>query len=279
MRILVGADGSEHSRVAMQWAASFAQATDAELVVAFAWHPRFAEVSNDEFETLRGEAAARLDQWSAPLRDGPVTARPRLLHGDARDVLIDAADDEDVALVVVGAPGMGDHLHALHLGSVTHHLVHHSPRPVAAIPTATRPAWPAPIVIGVEDSEGSRRVVDWCAGVAGAFATEIVAVHSEEMIAEWLPHADPRSWYQATREHVEQWIAPARRSGVAPRIVIQRGDPVDAITKAATHEHAGLVVVGGRGRGGVLGLRLGSTALKVLHHSHLPVVMVPAPDA
>ncbi len=279
MRILVGVDGSEHSRVAMQWATSFAQATGAEVVVAFAWHPRFAEVSTEEFETLRREAAARLEEWWAPLRNGPITARPLLLHGDPRDVLIDAANEEDVDLVVVGAPGMGDHMHALHLGSVTHHLVHHSPRPVAAIPTATHLGWPAPIVVGIEDSEGSRRAVEWCAGVAGALATEVVAVHSEELIAEWLPHSDPRSWYQASREHTEEWIAPVRRSGVAPRIVIDRGEPVDAITKVATEEHAGLVVVGGRGRGGVLGLRLGSTSLKLLHHSHLPVVMVPAPDA
>ncbi len=52
-------------------------------------------------------------------------------------------------------------------------------------------------------------------------------------------------------------------------------EPVKAITEAGVHNRAGLVVVGTRGTGGITGLRLGSTALKVLHHSGLPVVLVP----
>ena len=54
------------------------------------------------------------------------------------------------------------------------------------------------------------------------------------------------------------------------------GDAVDAMTDAAIAEEAGMIVVGARGAGGIKGLRLGATALKVLHQSQLPVLMVPA---
>ena len=55
-------------------------------------------------------------------------------------------------------------------------------------------------------------------------------------------------------------------------------EPVAALTEAGIREQVGLVVVGTRGVGGFSGLRLGTTALKVLHQSGLPVVLVP-PEA
>jgi nucleotide-binding universal stress UspA family protein len=57
---------------------------------------------------------------------------------------------------------------------------------------------------------------------------------------------------------------------------VVEGDAVVALTDTAIREQAGLLVVGSRGLGGITGLRLGATALKVLHHGQLPVVMVPA---
>ena len=48
------------------------------------------------------------------------------------------------------------------------------------------------------------------------------------------------------------------------------------MTDVAISEAAGLIIVGARGTGGITGLRLGSTALKVLHQAQVPVLMVPA---
>ncbi len=57
--------------------------------------------------------------------------------------------------------------------------------------------------------------------------------------------------------------------------LVMSGDAVDVLTDAAIAEEAGLLVVGSRGVGGITGLRLGTTALKVLHRAQIPVLMVP----
>ncbi len=276
MRVLVGTDGSIGGQAAVRWAVGFTAALDGELLVGSAWQPTFAEVSNDEFEVLRAEAADRLEAWCSPARAADVSFRAVLLDGDPRGQLLTASGDEEADLLVVGARGTGGHTHALHLGSVAHHLVHHTTRPIAAIPAPARPAWPAPVVVGVDGSQAGLHALAWCREIAAAVATEVIVVHAEEPLAEWVRHSDPHSWYQVAREQCEEWVAPLRDAGITVSIRVAAGSPVDALTDAAIQEEAGLLVVGSRGLGGITGLRLGSTALKVLHHGHVPVVMVPA---
>ncbi len=276
MRVLVGTDGSIGGQSALRWATGLAVAAGAELVIASAWQPTFVEVSVPEFETLRGEAGDRLDGWAAAARVAQPSARTLLLDGDPREQLLLAGDAEAADLVVVGSRSMEGHSHAVHLGSVTHHLVHHTRRPLAAIPASTRSAWPAPVVVGVDGSEGSLGAIAWCARTTTTVATEVVAVHAEEPRSAWMHHAGPRSSLDVARAHAEEWVAPLRATGVAVRVSVAEGDPVDALIEAVHREQAGLLVVGSRGLGGISGLRLGATALKVLHHGQLPVVMVPA---
>jgi nucleotide-binding universal stress UspA family protein len=278
MRAFVGTDGSIGGQSALRWAVGLTKALDGELVVGSAWQPTFAEVSNEEFEALRAEAADRLEAWCGPARAADVAFKSVLLDGDPRQQLLAAAEAEEADLLVVGARGMGGHTHALHLGSVTHHLVHHTRRPIAAIPAPAPSAWPAPVVVGVDGSEGSLGAVTWCAAFGAAVATEVIAVHAEEPLAEWVPHSDPRSRHQVAQEHLDEWVGPLRSAGITVRVLVAAGSPVDALSDAAVQEEAGLLVVGSRGLGGITGLRLGSTALKVLHHGHVPVVMVPADD-
>ncbi|MCZ7525612.1 MAG: universal stress protein [Acidimicrobiia bacterium] len=278
-RILVGTDGSVPGGVAVGWAAHLARAVDAELIVASAWRPRQAEVSPGYYEELREEAAKLLDDdWAEPARAAGARHRCLLLEGDPRDLLLRAADDEDADLLVVGARGTGDHPHALHPGSVAHHVAHHVTRPYALVPAVTVPPSFERILVGVDGSEGSARAVDWCREVAPALGAEVLAVHAEESLAEWVPHDDPESWYQVAVQHTEEWSAPLREAGIPTRAIVVEHLPVTGLAEEATREDAGLVVVGTRGLGGFTGLRLGSTALKVLHHTGLPVVLVPGDE-
>jgi nucleotide-binding universal stress UspA family protein len=70
-----------------------------------------------------------------------------------------------------------------------------------------------------------------------------------------------------------------RNAGVEVRSLVVEHSATRGLTEIAIREDAELLVVGTRGRGGFTGLRLGSTALKLLHRSGLPVVLVPTPDA
>jgi nucleotide-binding universal stress UspA family protein len=278
-RVLVGTDGSSNGQAAVRWAVDLAGAAHCELVVATAWRPASTQVAPhtyDEYEERRDQARRVVDeQWCVPARDAGVAFRPLLLEGDPRDLLLRAAAEADADLVVVGARGAGGHRHALHLGSVTHHLVHHTTVPLVAVPASARSSWPARVVVGVDGSAGSGEAVAWCRDLAPQLRTEVIAVYAERPLAQWVPRTDPHSWYQSAVRHCEVWAGPLREAGITTRALVIEDEPVGGLTDTAIGERADIIVVGTRGAGGIRGLRLGSTALGILHCSGLPVVLVP----
>lgn len=280
MRVLVGTDGSVGAQAALRWALSLAHAEGGELVVSTVRKPGFFfDVTDAEIEAGRGVAAERLYEWCAPARDAKVPFRELLLEGDPREELLAAANAENADMIVVGARGTGGHRHALHLGSTTHYLVHHTNVPLAAIPPASKAAWPATVVIGVDGSPGSLRAVEWLASFGTPLTSDVFAVNAQRPFAEWVPRTDASSWFQVALDDLQKWVTPLRESGLGARTLLLEGDPADALTDVAISEEAGLLVVGSRGVGGITGLRLGSTALKVLHQAQIPVLMVPADSA
>lgn len=278
-RVLVGTDGSVSAQVAVRWAVEVAVGTGSELLVANVWLPSFANVSPQIHDEMRDEASRLLDrEWCAPARDAGVAFERVLLEGDPRKALLHAADERDVDLIVVGAQGHGSRPHGLHLGSVTHHLVHHTERPLAAIPASAQPVLPTRILVGVDGSEGSTHAVEWCRDVAGTLHAEVLAVHGQAPPADRVARADGTSWRQGALAECARWAEPLSEAGIPTRTLVVEEEPVTALAETGIRERAGLIVVGTRGRGGFTGLRLGSTALKVLHHGGLPVVLVPAHD-
>jgi nucleotide-binding universal stress UspA family protein len=65
-------------------------------------------------------------------------------------------------------------------------------------------------------------------------------------------------------------------AGVPCEVVIDRDiHPVAALARHLTAVPAGLAVVGARGLGGFIGLRLGHVPLQLLHHAAAAVTVVP----
>lgn len=276
-RLLVGVDGSDASAAALAWAGRLARLSGAEVVVATAFRPDEAEVSPEHYAELKRQAERRLaTEWSEPLRGSDVRHRPMLLTGSP-DALLEAAEREDVDLVVVGPRGRGG-FRALHIGSVAHHLAHHTPRPLAIVPAPGAQADITHIVVGVDGSEGSAAAVRWCANVASAAQAEVLAVYAFEPFLEWVPDYDPRSWRRRAEREMDDWVAPLRSAGVFVRTrIIKDIHPVAALATAIGEEAAGLAVVGARGLGGFSGLRLGRVPIQLVHHTQIPIVVVPPP--
>ena len=67
-------------------------------------------------------------------------------------------------------------------------------------------------------------------------------------------------------------------AGVKAETLVAEGRPVEVLLEAAEEHGAALIVVGSHGHGAVSAAFLGSTALKLLHHSSLPVLVVPRHD-
>jgi len=229
-RILVGVDGSDAAAAALGWAGRLAHVVGAEVVVATVFEPDQAEVSPDRYEELTRSAERLLDtEWSAPLSGSGAPRRSLLLTGPP-DALLEAAEHQDVDLVVVGPRGHS-RFARLHIGSLAHHLAHYTTRPLAIVPAPGAAAAFDRIVVGVDGSEGSAHAVRWCTDMARATHAEIIAVYAFEPLVEWVLESDPRSWRQAAERRLEDnWVAPLRQAGVAVRTrIIDDIHPVAAL--------------------------------------------------
>ena|GEM_PF-2815299 len=203
--------------------------------------------------------------WVEPARDiAPI--RSLGVEGDPRKVLLQAADDEDADLLVVGAAGVGSSPGFLHLGSVAEFLVHQSTRPIAVIPTEVRGPV-AQILLGVHGSASDDAVVRWTADVAAGAEVAVLAVTVQ-------PGDGDR---QAIERRIRQWIQPIGCTGVELRAIgIVDSSPADGLLRAADRHRADVVAVGMRPVGMVSGQRAGGTAIKLLHHAKVAIILVPA---
>ena len=134
-RIVVGIDGSQPSRLALQWAMRQGELTGATVDVIHAWEMPLiygtvpVVVMPDDMEVVAEGLVA--DTISAVAGTGPaMPVRGRAVHGNPAAVLIEAAQDAD--LLVVGSRGHGGFVGAL-LGSVSQHCVHHATCPVVVV--------------------------------------------------------------------------------------------------------------------------------------------------
>ena len=135
--IVVGIDGSEQSREALQWALEEARLRSAEIVAVHAWEPPptipqpgpapgFDLVAVLPALQEAGERLVRavVEEVAG---DSDVTVEPVAIEGRPVSVLVDAARDAE--MLVVGSRGLGGFAELL-LGSVSHHLSHHAPCPL-----------------------------------------------------------------------------------------------------------------------------------------------------
>lgn len=211
--------------------------------------------------------------------DVELEADVAVLRGDAADAILDHAARLGASLVVVGARGSGGATRAI-LGSVSSHLTSCPIRTIAVIPAqdgSSVGALDAPLVVGIDGSDGSSRAVRWAADTARHSGREVVVVHVVEF-----PIADPtEAQMRALTEESStrarrEWCAPLIEAGVPHRVVIESGSASDALRRVATEVRPSAVVVGSRGRGPISQRLLGSVTHRLLRVLESPVVVVPS---
>jgi nucleotide-binding universal stress UspA family protein len=133
--IVVGYDGSEASRLAVEIAAERAGPEGTVVPVhatasASSWlgTPYYQRV----VEEIRREGESLLAQ-TEELDTGLATIEPDLIEGDPADALLRVADVRGAREIVVGSRGLG-RFRAL-LGSVSHAVIERANRPVVIVPT------------------------------------------------------------------------------------------------------------------------------------------------
>jgi nucleotide-binding universal stress UspA family protein len=142
-RIVVGVDGSQGSRAALEWSIREARVRSCRMHILVVWqYPHATSASawglgmdpspdiREAVSTATAEAANRLG-LTASSQSGVATTWEAIEGFPAR-VLITAS--EDAELLVVGSRGHGAFVGAL-LGSVSHQVVAHARCPVVVVPT------------------------------------------------------------------------------------------------------------------------------------------------
>jgi len=130
--VVVGIDGSPNSIEALRWALTL---SDDPVHAVHVWRiPTALAIGpgDEQFGALEEvHAQALADAVAAAAGDASRRVEEHLLYGDARDLLV--STDLNPSLIVVGAGGHSA-LPAVLTGSVTTHLISHSPTAVAVVP-------------------------------------------------------------------------------------------------------------------------------------------------
>jgi nucleotide-binding universal stress UspA family protein len=282
-RIVIGYDGSPGSERALRWGLAEAARTHAgvELVCAVAW-PNYLPAASMATGAVVWPDLGAEKAVEAMLAATGARTRTQFPHvpvtivverGPAAPVLCDRS--RGAALLVVGGRSHGAFAEVL-LGSVAAAVVTHADCTVV-VAGDREPAAVGPVLLGLDESAGADLAAEFAFEQAAARGVSVRAVRA------WMPPPDP--WIGspsvdraevtvaervAVREQLAAWRV--KYPSVRVDIGVIVGHPYRVLTEAA--QHAQLVVLGARGRGGLRGLRLGSVTRHVLHQRGATVAVV-----
>lgn len=137
------------------------------------------------------------------------------------------------------------------------------------------------IVVGLDGSSNSALAAHWAIDEArwrGVRVETIYAWHLPAMAYEAEGFVEPSvdEIAQDFRPFTDKVLAEASGAGVPASFRVVDGRPADVLRQEASADDVLLLVVGGRGLGGVAGLLLGSVSNELAHRPVKPVVIVPS---
>lgn len=139
------------------------------------------------------------------------------------------------------------------------------------------------IVIAVDESTHSQRAVDLVQRLrwpAGSCVLVVTALPSEDH-SEGTPASASRDSSRANRGATEARLTQVqdglRAIGVSSAHRILEGDPREALIRLIEAEHVDLLVLGSRGRLGLLHVLLGSVSSHAVSHAGCSVLVVKGP--
>lgn len=152
------------------------------------------------------------------------------------------------------------------------------------------PSASAPILVAVDFSPDSEAAFEWALHAAVAFGAPLLAVHvvhdpaaapgyyagAADQVAE-LEDIAAKMMSEYIDRMRERFSEMETLSGFTPRVVV--GLPVGRILEVAEKEGARLIVMGGRGRSGLVDVLLGSKVERVARLARIPVTIVRAAES
>lgn len=269
--MVVGVDGSDRALEAVDWAA--AEAAERGLALRMC-HVR-GDTPNpaDQDQDVLAAAVDRARQVAADVPVDQVS-----VSGHPAEALVEAAAEAEA--LVLGARGGGGFA-ALLLGSVSEQAASHGRCPVVVV---RGPRRHGPILVGVDGSPESRAALGFAFERALDLGVAVRAVHAYSLSTAMTSFGAvpggvmPEIGVEEVRNAGRQTLDAALLSWTEkyPDVPVTRRLVDDLAATALVTESAdcGLLAVGSRGRGGFVGLLLGSVSRHALRHAECPVAVV-----
>ena len=286
--VVAGIDGSSSAVRAAVWAGTEALRRNRplRLVQVYALPQVRAPIATGPCEQLRAGLAERAEDWLAEARTAVLADSPGLeIATAAREwspVTALLQESQHADLVVLGSRGLGGFTGML-VGSTAVSVVAHARCPVVVV-RGRKPQDPppvaGPVIVGADGSSDSDGALAFACEAARLRGAGLRVVHTwNDIVADGVlrPHPlqnDATELDQAERTELADRIGPWRDKypDLSIDLEVTRGRPVRTLLERG--EHAQLIVVGCRGRGGFTGMLLGSTSQALIVHSPCPVAVV-----
>ena len=146
------------------------------------------------------------------------------------------------------------------------------------------------IMVCADGSEGAVTAARMGALIAQKFHSDVLLLHTYDLAAAAYPAFVAGIWELAVSpEETDSYAQKARlaleahtgkilqEAGVPYETLIERGHPMEVITRLAQERKVDLIAIGSQGLSGVEAFLIGSVSEGVLHHAHCPVLIVRGP--
>lgn len=286
-KVLCPTDFSAGAKQALRVATRIASETNAELVIAHAWHipPTAIEggyglgrPDDDAADARHGLDKAVLD--AKDLHAKRVTGK--LLHGTPWEEIVSLLEDEHFDLCVIGTRGRTG-LPRVLLGSVAEKVVRHAPCSVLAVRAAgddgeVRPFMHA--LVPTDFSDSAHHALACAAAIipAKGLVTLLHVLEVPSSHSGIVPNEIGRDLDRRIMHALDQEAARVEQKG-NPRVekIHRVGYPGAETLGAIDHDKTiDLVVMGSHGRSGIKRAVVGSVAEKTVRHARCPVLVARA---
>jgi len=272
---VVGVDGSDHSKDALQWAVNEAASCGGSVTAVLTWQMPFDgsgfAPSGDIIDGFAGHQQGLLDEVVDRVDTKGLAEqieRVVVASGNPGHVLAERGHDAD--LLVVGTRGRGGFLGLL-LGSVAEYCLHNATCPIALVP-----AGPLPIsdetVVGVDGSPTSVDALRWAVERARHTGGRVTAVYSWNWLDQ--PEGSEFDANFGEREalaHLEAVVTDAGLSDDRVGVEAINDLPARALIERAAKAKS--VVVGSQRQSAIKMVLVGSVARQLAHHTPIPLVV------
>lgn len=302
--ILVPTDFSEHSLTALPFARKQAGSDDEVHLVSV------VEEENHFFSTLFGEKEEKSDLYDeaekALLAEldaiaaqylGGISFQCHLIRSTSRPSadLLKYAEDNQASMIVIASHGRSGFINTI-FGSTTERVVHASKIPVLTIPSQQilDGAFPPEdtlnfhILVPIDfsgEAKQSYQVAREQAEIEGRHDPLITLFHVVEDLTRATYHnalgEDVDEIYaelhlranQAIEQEITEFFPDIPVNSV---VVESDEDPYESILNFARHRRVQMIVITTHGRSGIAELIIGSTTLRLIRSSPVPVLVVPS---